>query len=473
VLCAIAGAAGLVLTWWAMRALDAWQPVAQLPVAIGFGVNARVLAVAAATVLGTALLAGLAPALQSTAMNLAAAMKEGGLQSGTRRTRLRSAFVVAQVALSVVLLTVAGLFVRSLQRTLAMDPGFDAANVAHVSVDLGTHGYDRERARDLYARLGDALRAHPSIAAASFANFAPLTGNVQTWHARRTDRPADEPTMTNWSLADAGFVELLRTRLLAGRTFTRDDGPNAQRAVVINEALARRLWPGERPTRAVGREIEILDERATVVGVLATGRYGTLHEEEERPFAYLAFAQHPRSFAQLYVRARGGMVAALRAVREELATLDPNVAVETPTLLTTDIDRYLLPQRVSASLVGMFGVAGLALAMAGLYGVLAFGVAQRLGEFGVRMALGARAADLTRLVVRNGLVLAAVGIAIGVVAAVAAGQMVRTFLFGLSPADPLTLVTVPLLLVAVALLASLIPARRAATADPMTSLRAE
>jgi predicted permease len=423
-------------------------------------------------VLGTALLAGLVPALQSTAMNLAAAMKEGGLQSGTRRTRLRSTFVVAQVALSVVLLTVAGLFVRSLQRTLATDPGFDAGNVAHMMVDLGTHGYDGERARDFYARLGQALRAHPGIAAASFANYAPLSGNVQTWNVRRADRPEDEAVSANWSVADAGFVELLRTPLLAGRTFTREDAANAPLAAVINETLARRLWPGESPVRTVGREIRLLDERRTVVGVLANGRYGNL-QEEDRPFAYLAFAQHPRSFARLYVRPRGSMDAALRAVREELATLDPNVAIETPTLLTADIDRYLLPQRVGASLIGVFGVAGLALAMAGLYGVLAFGVAQRLGEFGVRMALGARAADLTRLVVRNGLVLAAVGIAIGVIAALAAGQLVRTFLFGLSPADPLTLVAVPLLLVVVALLASLIPARRAASADPMTSLRAE
>jgi len=428
--------------------------------------------VAAITVLGTGLLAGLAPAVQGTGIDLAASMREGGLQTGTRRTRLRSAFVVAQVAMSVVLLAVAGLFVRALQRAVAVDPGFVASGVARATVNLGPHGYDEERARTFFAQLQERLRARSEIAAASLAIAAPLSGNQEWSDATRADRPSEKGVEVQWSAADVGFVELLRTPLLAGRTFSTADGRSASRVTVINETLARRLWPGEPPARVVGRDLLGRNDRWTVVGVIANGKYMTL-QEEQKAFAYLPFAQWFRWSAFLHLRVRGTPEGAMRAAREELAKLDANVALERPTLLTTEVDKYLLGQRIGATLIGAFGLVGLLLAAAGLYGVLAFGVAQRLREFGVRMALGAQSTDIVRLVLRHGLLLVALGLALGLGAAFVAGRLIASFLFGLNPADPIALAAVPLILVAVALLASVVPARRAAAADPMVSLRAE
>jgi predicted permease len=406
-------------------------------------------------------------------VDLAAAMKEGGLQGGRRKARLRSAFVVAQVALSVVLLAVAGLFVRSLQRTVGVDPGLEPAGVAHGRVNLAPHGYDEARAAALFARLTERLRARPEVAAAALAVNAPLSGSASWSDVTRPDVAAgDTIESVGWSLAGAGFIELLRVPLLAGRAITSADGPGAPPVAVINELLARRAWPGESPRAVLGRRLRVGSREVTVVGVVANGKY-TLLQEEPQPFGFRPYAQDFRDNVMLYVRARGSTEAALRAAREELALLDPNVAVERPTLLAADVARYLVPQRIGATLVGAFGVIGLVLAMTGLYGVLAYGVAQRLREFGVRMALGARAADVVRLVVRHGLALVAAGVLVGLAGALAAGRLIVSFLFGLSPADPLTLLAVPALLGAVAVVATIVPARRAAAADPMTSLRAE
>jgi predicted permease len=472
VLCVAAGAAALVLAWWLTRLLGAWQPPFPVQVAAGVGLNGTVLAVAGAIVLGTSVIAGLAPALQATRMDLAAAMREGGPQSGARRTRLRSAFVVAQVTMSVVLLAVAGLFVRALQRAVAVDPGFVATGVARAAVSLGAHGYDEARARVLFAQLLEQLRAHPDVADAALANAAPLSGNTETWGAKRAGHPDDKAVDTQWGVADVGFIELLRVPLLAGRTFTAADDSAAPPATVINQRMARLLWPGLSPQQVLGRELESLDRRMTVVGVMGDGKYTLLHEPT-RAYAYVPFAQRFRRSAVLYVRARGAPAAGLRAAREELAKVNPNIALERPQILADAVGGYATPQRIGAFLIGVFGLVGLTLAAAGLYGVLAFGVAQRLREFGVRLALGAQAADVVRLVVRDGILLVAVGVAIGLGAAVFAGRLVASFLFGLNPADPLTLVAVPLILVVVGLLASAIPARRAAAADPMASLRAE
>jgi predicted permease len=471
-LCAAAGLLGVALTWWPTRLLNGWQPPLPIPLAVRFELNRTVLAVAAATVLGTALVAGLLPALQATRMDLASAMKEGGLQAGVRRTRLRGAFVVAQVALSVVLLAVAGLFVRSLQRTAAVDPGLRATGVAYVRLSLAPHGYDEARARVLFARLDAGLRARPEIAAAAFAANAPLSGSTSTSDATRPDRPGGDTADVQWSVADVGLVELLGVPLLAGRTFTAADRADTPPVVVVNETLARRLWPDVGLREVLGRQITRDGVDRTVVGVIGNGKYTQL-QEDARSFGYVPFAQDFRINPMLYLRARGTTDAALAALREELAALDPNVALERPTRLTADIGRYLVPQRVGALLVGAFGVVALVLVLTGVYGVLAYGVAQRLREFGVRVALGARTVDVVRLVVRNGLVLVGTGVVLGLAGALVAGRLIASFLFGLSPADPLTLAAVPLLLVVVTLAASAVPARRAAAADPMTSLRAE
>ena len=470
-LCTAAGAVGVLLAFYLARLVNGWELPLPVRVDAGFGINARVLAGTAITVLGAALLAGLAPALQGTRIDLAQAMKDGGLQSGPRRTRLRSTFVVVQVALSMVLLVVAGLFTQALQRALRVDPGFDTTAMITASASPWSHGYDRDRSLALITQWLERLRSRQEIAGASVAYAAPLSGNNQSWGARRLDRPNDDETPARWGVADAGFLELLGVSMVAGRTFTPADGPGAPKVAVINQTMAERLWPELRPPQVLGRELTIAAEQLTVVGVMRNGKYGEL-DERPRAFAFLAFAQRVAP-PTLYVRARSDPQAAVRAMRAELAAIDPNIALDNVRLVTDDVSRQLLPQRLGALFVGVLGLVGLLLAMTGLYGVLAYLVAQRMREFGVRTALGARAVDIVRLVLRQGLGLAVAGIALGLAGGIAAGRLVSGFLFGVSPADPLAMLSVIVVLAFVAVLACVIPARRAAAADPMTSLRAE
>lgn len=268
------------------------------------------------------------------------------------------------------------------------------------------------------------------------------------------------------------MIELLRTPLLAGRTFTALDTKGAALVTVINETLAHKLWPADPLERVIGRRLRSRDTLLTVVGVIGNGKY-ILLQEDPRPFGWTPFAQSFSRTATIFVRARGPMDAAVRALRTEVAHLDQNIAVDEVSTLEANVATQVTGQRIGAILVGVFGVAGLLLAMAGLYGVLAYTVTQRLREFGLRMAIGARGVDVVRLVLRHGLTLVVVGLATGFVGAVIAGRLVARFLYGLGGGDPLTLTAVPLTLLVVGLLACMVPARRAAAADPMTSLRAE
>jgi hypothetical protein len=295
---------------------------------------------------------------------------------------------------------------------------------------------------------------------------------VNTWDARAAERPDAESVDAQWSTADPGFIELLGIRLLAGRTISTEDRAGVPGVAVINTTLAQRLWPGVPPAEVVGRRLETFNNTITVIGVMANGKYASL-EEEPRGFGFFPLTQRSIGAASLYVRARGSIAPAIQVVRDELTALDPNVALEQATLLESDIERMLIPQRLGSTLVGAFGIIGLVLATMGLYGVLAYTVAQRLREFGIRMALGARASDVVRLVLRRGLSLVGIGISLGVIGAVVAGYLIRSFLFGSSAVDPLVFAVVPIVLIAVALVASIVPAWRAATADPMASLRAE
>ncbi|HEY9226347.1 MAG TPA: ABC transporter permease, partial [Gemmatimonadaceae bacterium] len=466
ILCAAGGGVGVLVALWLSRFLN----VVYRPMTVAFGVNSTVLAIVGIIVLGTALMAGVVPALHATAVDLASALKASGAQTGERRSRLRSAFVVAQIASSVVLLSTAGLFLRSLQRSLNIDPGFRAEGVITSSVSLDAHGYDRDAAEQFYRQLLARLRARPEIDAAAIANAAPLNGFMNNEVAKRVDHP-DAAFDAQWAVADSGFIELLETPLVAGRFFTSQDRRESAPVAIINLTLAQKLWPNDQPPSIIGRRILRLEREVEVVGIIGNGKYASL-QEAPTSFGYVSYDQRFGMSRLLYIRARTTTAAAQRAATEELARLDPNVAFD-PKLLAQDVEKFLEDQQVNARLIAAFGLVGVVLAMTGLYAVLAFGVAQRMREFGVRLALGAQGADIIRLVLRHGLGLVAVGLVIGLAGAIGAGRVVSRFLYGTGAVDPATLVAVPLLLVLVAVGASLVPARRGAAADPMMSLRAE
>lgn len=471
ILCAAGGVVGVLVALWLSRFLNVYRP-SGIPMTVAFGVNTTVLAIVGVIVLGTAMLAGIVPALHATAVDLASALKAGGAQTGERRSRLRSTFVVAQIASSVVLLSTAGLFLRSLQRSLNIDPGFRAEGVITGSVNLGVHGYDRDAADRFYGQLLSNLRARPEIAAAATANAAPLSSQTNNEDTKIVGHPEAKSFNAQWAVADSGFIELLETPLVAGRFFTSQDRRESAPAAIINLKLAQRLWPNDPPPSIIGRRIVRLEREVEVVGIIGNGKYSSL-QESPRSFGYVSYDDRYGMSRLLYIRARTTTAAAQRAATEELAKLDPNVALESPKLLAEDVEKFLGQQRVGARLIAAFGLVGVVLAMTGLYAVLAFGVAQRMREFGVRLALGAHGADVMRLVLRHGLGLVGVGLVIGLTGAMGAGRVVSRFLYGIGAVDPTTLVAVLILVVLVAVGASLVPARRGASADPMTSLRAE
>ncbi|MGH9769544.1 MAG: ABC transporter permease [Blastocatellia bacterium] len=473
----LGGGAGLLIASWGTGLLMAFKPPAPVPIEIDLGADWRVLGFTFGLSLLTGVLFGLAPALAASRPDLVASLKdEAGAGSG--RGRLRGALVIAQVALSLMLLICSGLFIRSLRNAGSVDPGFDADNLLAMSMDLQLQGYTEPTGRNFSRQLLDRVRALPGVVSASMSDELPLgiTGG-----ARRaitiegyTAQPGESTEVGSAAVA-AGYLETLRIPLLHGRAFTEQDREGAPGVVMVNEAFARRYWPGQEP---IGKRIQMGVARSgandspylEVAGVVKDGKYVTLGEEAT-PFVYLNLAQQYRSSPTLVVRTRGNPVDYLPAVRNEVAALDKTLPLYDVKTMRQHLGLALLPARLAGSVLGVFGLVALILAAAGIYGVMAYSVAQRTREIGIRMALGASASAVLKLVVRQGMTLTLIGVAIGLTASFALTRLMKTLLFGVSATDPLTFVVITLLLTVVALVAALVPARRAANVDPMVALR--
>ena len=464
----LGGGAGVLMTVWLTRVLVAVQPPFSTRVAFDLRADPRVLGFALALALLTGVGFGLMPALQASRTDVLTGLKDGGTREGTHRGRLRSGLVVGQLALAMLLMLVAGLFGRTLQRALSADPGFVPEGVAVARVDLEPHGYDRARGEAFQRRLLERVAAAPGVRSAALADFPPMSGNVRS-EALRVPGKKDEITVSI-DAVDPGYFATLRIPLRAGRVFNAADREGAPPVAVINQTLARRLWPGG---SALGRTVRLGDgPPLEVVGVVANGTYERFGERPV-PFLYRPTAQSYSPGVSIMARGERGAGAALEAIRRELQGMDANVAPEQAMPLESLVGISLLPQRLAAFFIGGFGVLGLLLACIGIYGVLAYQVGQRTREIGVRVALGARAGDVVRMVLRHGFKITALGAAIGVLLAAAATRLLSSLLYGVSATDPLTFTAVPVLLLAVALAASWLPARRAARVDPMMALRAE
>jgi predicted permease len=470
-LVAAGAAAGVLLTGWVISLLTSFQPPVPMRVAFDFGVDARVLAFACGVALVTGVLAGLAPALQTAKRSVLPGLRDGGHGSGTRRTRLRGAFVVVQLALSLLLVVTAGLFARTMQKALAADVGFNPDGVVVGDIRPAAHGYDDARTRLLQRQLLERVRALPGVEAAALAEWPPLAGNERRSAVRPDDTGADGAGEVTVSAAaiGAGYIEALQVPLVAGRAFTAADGAGAPEVAIVNETLARQLWPGASP---LGRRVRMAERSLEVVGVTVDGRYST-YTEPQRAVLYVPLEQRPAGGATLLVRSRMEGPAALAAVRRELAAIDPNMALEQAMPLPSLIGMTLFPQRMAATVIGVFGAAGLLLAAIGLYGVLAFHVAARRREIGIRMALGAPRSGVMRLVMRDSSRLVLAGTAIGLLGALPLAPLLRSLLYGIAPVDPVAFAGGSLLLLAVALVASYVPAHRASRVDPTIALRSD
>jgi len=471
----VLGAAGGVLVALYATPLLARLPLpVNLPLELDFSPDARVLAFTLVVSLATGVVFGLVPALQSARLDITARLRNDSAGAGSRRSTAQNALIAGQMAVSLLLLVAAGLFLRALDRGRHVDLGFDPSNVAVTDFLVGMSRYDDARARVFYRAVKDELTQTPGVAAVSFAGDLPLSSYNSV--ALRIDGSAVPPasesgTRVPFVEVDAGYFDALKMPIVEGRGFGDDDDERAARVAVVNQAFARRFWPAG---GVVGRTIRRGNETITVVGIAHDAKYTSLGETLQ-PFIYFAFAQtaSPAGHAELFVRTSGEPARLAPVIRRVVRDLDPLLPTPAVTTLSAATSGVLAPQRVAALVTAVLGLVGLLLAAVGLYGIVAYLAGQRTREIGVRMALGASHRDVLRLVVGDGMRPVVVGMVIGLLLAVAVTRLLMAFLLGVSPLDTVTFVAGAALLTAAALTASYLPARRAAATDPVRALRAE
>ncbi len=482
VLAGIGGALGAGLAAVAVRAALGMAS-AELPRAAEVGVDLRVLAFTAAASLLAALLFGPVPALRYARSDLSAHLKDGGGRGGTAgrdRHRVRNALVVAQVALALVLLIGSGLMVRSMMALLAVDPGFQPESVltARLSVPPGEIP-EATAVADYYRTLESRLRSQPGVRGVGAISAVPLTGNVSFFAHDIEDHPTAPdaiPPLAHGAWVDPGYFETLGIPLVEGRSFEDGDAGNGFRAVVVSQAFAQRWWPDG---SALGKRLRPGGgEWWQVVGVVGNVRNRSLSDDPEEMIYYPTLVGEPDQPGairgrDLVVRVDGDPARFLPVLRREVRELNARIPLANPRPLETVVTRSASRTSFTMVVLGVASLVALLLGVIGIYGVVSYVVSQRTREIGVRMALGAAGSAVRGMVLRQGMLLAGVGVVLGLVAAAAASRLLASLLYGVSATDPLTYAAVAALLTAVAAAASWIPARRAAGVDPATALRNE
>jgi predicted permease len=469
----LGGVAGLVVAAWGTNLLTAWIPPSGLPIDLRAHVDLGAVGFALALSVVTGLLFGLAPARQAVRGDVAHVLrKEAGAVAGGGRARMRAVIVGGQVALCLVLLVAAGLFLRTLHVIGAFDVGFNPKGVLLASFELFTSGYEPDRGLALYRELLVRTERLPGVEGASLVRRPPLGFGGAADSTVEVDgyaAPANQPAWGYYNNVGPRYFAMIGTLVVRGRDFTPQDDAGAPRVVIVNETMARRYWP-ERD--AVGGQLRFGADWLTVVGVAKDATYRDLGERPA-PWFFLPILQWYRSDATLVVRTAGDPLALAAPVQELARGLDPNLALFNVRTLEAHIGAADVRQRVAGQVLGLFGLIGLVIACVGVYGLVAFSVAQRTREIGMRVAMGARPADVLRLVLGQGARLVSIGAGIGLAFAFVLALALRSLLFGVAPWDPVTYIAVTVFLLVVALAASFVPARRATRVDPVVALRCE
>ena len=476
----IAGAVGLLLAVWATPLLAHLVPQGLAPLN-GAGINTEVLVFLVIVSIFCGVLFGLAPALRISRIDLASAIKQGSAQSGASSgaKRMRGVLVVAEVALALMLFSGATLMLRSFINVRDLDPGFRPSHVLALETELPFPKYnDVSRRNEFFEQVLERVNHLPGVVAAGCTTWLPLTNWGGANSIRIEGRPAPRPgqaMIPNTRMISDEYMQAVGMRLIKGREFNASDGANTPAVALINEAAAEKFWQGENP---IGTRFRLdndakLQRWITIVGIVGDVRQAGL-DLPPRPEIYYPYSQWG-FFAPGYlaVRTTGDPMALANAVREQVWAVDKDQPVTGVMPLETMLADYLAPRELQSSLLGAFAGFALLLAALGIYAVLAFSVAQRTQEIGVRVALGAQPRDILRGVLKQGLGLAGLGAAIGVAGALALSRLLASLLFGVSATDPLTLVAAAAVLLAVAAAACFIPARRAMKVDPMVALRYE
>jgi putative ABC transport system permease protein len=470
----LGGVGGTLLASWATRALSRFHPPVDIPIQLDFSMDLRVLLVALGVALATGIGFGLVPALQSTRPDLVRSLKDEPSVVRIGRFRLRGAFVATQVAGTALLLVTAGLLVRALGRAGAIDIGFDPERVYTLSLQMQVRSADLAEIRSFSEQLEAQASVLPGVQAIGTTDLLPLNlSNQQTVVAipGREERPDVGWFQTDFTSVTPGYFATMKIPLLLGRGFSNQDRQGAPAVAIINETLARRIWPGEDP---VGKTLYFGSVRdgtpLTVVGLARTAKYRSLGEDP-LPMIYLPFAQQGARALALVVRMAPGTASPSRGLREVVRGLDPALPIAQFASLPEVIGVALLPNRIASGLAALFGGTGMLLAAVGLYGVLSFMVTRRRREIGIRMALGAASRHVRNLVLRDGFRMLALGLGLGLVGAALVARLLGNFLFGLSPLDLLTYGTTTALFTLVGLVACFLPTRRALKTEPVEVLR--
>jgi predicted permease len=475
-LAGLGGALGLVLAWWSNHFLLALVASGRSPVSLNVTLDARVLAFTAAASVLAAILFGLAPAWRATAVDLTPALKDSSrsAEGGARLTAGKS-LVVMQVALSLSLLIIAGLFVRSLGKLYALDAGFKKENVLLVSTDPRMIGYQGKQIAALYQRLLERFKTIPGVRSASLGWAGLLSGawikNLGTLHVQGQPAPPGGPNRPQIVGVGPDYFETVGMTILRGRSFTaRDfDRESGQKAVIVNETFARYYFGEADP---IGQRFgyNAAGDESEVVGVVKDTKHSSLRETTQSAFYGPDFGQRDTTFQ---LRTAAELTGVIAAVRQAAREIDANLPLYNIKTLATQVDESLAQERLISTLSGFFGLLSLSLAGIGMYGILAYSVSRRTREIGIRISLGAHPGAVLRMVLRQGLMLTLLGVGIGLAASLGATRLVESQLYDTTPTDPVTFVVTPILLLTVALIAGLVPARRATNVDPLIAIRQE
>ncbi|HVO97626.1 MAG TPA: ABC transporter permease [Bryobacteraceae bacterium] len=468
------GLAGVILAMWLTDLVNVWTPPIDVPVIPHVAMDARVLVFAAISSLLTAVLFGLAPALQTTRESLAGAIKNDAPSERFRRFSLRDALVATQVALSVVLLIGSILVVRSLQHALNMNLGFEPRHAASISIDMGGQGYDEARGLEFQRRLLDKVRSMPGIEAAGSVDGMPLTLSITSSPIFVEGKPeprAGDASLANLYRISSGYLRAMGTRMITGRDFNERDSKDAPRVAIVNEAFARQLLPGADP---IGKRFrhDTNGKWIEIIAVVEDGKYHSLGEKPA-PTMFEPLSQIWMDSQEFIARSPLDENETVRLLRRAVAELDPSLTVFGEGSVTSRLGLALFPAKLVAAVLGSFGFLAVILAATGVYGIMAYAVSRRTREIGIRMALGADPGQVLRIVLTRTGILLATGAAAGFALAFVTGKFFDQILYGVSAHDPVTYLSAIGLIALVAFLSCLAPARRAIKVDPLTALRTE
>ena len=471
----VGGAVGLLIGYWGRSVLWSYRPAFLRQADLALSLDGRVLAFTFAIAVLTAILFGMVPAWKVSRPNLMDVLNTGG-RSGSMawgRSRFRQALVVSEVALALVTLVGAGLFLRSLRYAQGLDPGFESKKLFVIGVDLGSQHYDQDHGEQYYRDAIERAGSSPGVLSAAVASNFPLGGGLARtiFLEGQDEKSGKRGTLTSLNDVSSGYFQTVGIPLLRGRAFNDLDRKETKPVAIANHAMAKHFWPGENP---LGKRFHFYGETQLleVVGEVADSwQFGVA--EDPQPVAYMPITQDYSPFGVLDVRTAGNPSAVIPSVREQVQSIDRNLAFIAVNTIGELLDQGLWAPRMGAMLLGVFGLLALLLATVGIYGVLSYSVSQRTQEVGIRMALGATSRTVLGLVVGQGMLLVAIGVGIGLAGSLGLARLLASLLFGVKTSDPATFAVVSLVLAVAAFVATYIPARRATKVDPITALRYE